>query len=359
MRWYPSWRNHRVYVGGSGAQMHTEPAHRPVSVRDLLTHTSGITYGALLAGMPEHPIDDEYRSRKIRSVGVAQTMDEFMERLGEVPLRFQPGTAYQYSLGTDACGALVEKISGMPFTKYLQRTILEPLGMTATTLDGSPAHAVHSTLDDVLRFVRELRSPRLVDPATAAEFSTVQFASLGGIVPGVGRFDDCPWGLGTEIRGTKQPHWTGTRNSPATFGHFGGAGTLLWVDPVIDVACVALTDRPFDEWSSDAVRLWPALADAVAAEALDHRQPLGHGERLEPAHADRAHRLVADIGDDVRGAEIVAVELLGVRHVEFADEAGGAHREGLHRVFHLHGELGRHRFAVDRSRHNAHVSSPS
>jgi CubicO group peptidase (beta-lactamase class C family) len=185
---------------------------------------------------------------------------------GDVPVA-PPGSRRIYSnTGIELAAQHLADAAGMQFDDYLRDGILEPLGMTATTLDGSPAHAVHSTLDDVLRFVRELRSPRLVDPATAAEFSTVQFASLGGIVPGVGRFDDCPWGLGTEIRGTKQPHWTGTRNSPATFGHFGGAGTLLWVDPVIDVACVALTDRPFDEWSSDALRLWPALADAVIAE---------------------------------------------------------------------------------------------
>ena len=63
---------------------------------------------------------------------------------------------------------------------------------------------------------------------------------------------------------------------------------------------------------------------------------------------ERAHRLVADIGDDVGGAEVVAVELLGVRHVELADEAGGAHREGLQRVFHPHGELGRDRLAANR-----------
>ena len=87
--------------------------------------------------------------------------------------------------------------------------------------------------------------------------------------------------------------------------------------------------------ASAAAALEQELADIVPAEALDDRQPLGHGEGLEPAHAHRAHRLVADIGDDVGGAEVVAVELLGERHVQFADEAGRAHREGLQRVFHL------------------------
>ncbi len=91
--------------------------------------------------------------------------------------------------------------------------------------------------------------------------------------------------------------------------------------------------------ASWAAALDEELADIVAAEALDHRQPLRHGEGLEPAQAHGADRLVAEIGDDVGGAEIVAVELLGVRDVLFADEAGGADGEGLKRVFHLHGEL--------------------
>jgi CubicO group peptidase (beta-lactamase class C family) len=139
--------------------------------------------------------------------------------------------------------------------------------MTATTLRGSPAHGVHSTVDDLVRFVRELRMPRLVTTASAAEYRTAQFPDLAGIVPGIGRFDVCPWGLGTEIRGDKAPHWTGATNSPATFGHFGGAGTLLWVDPGVEVAVVALTDRPFDEWSAEALTLWPSLSDAVLQEA--------------------------------------------------------------------------------------------
>lgn len=177
-RWYPSWAQQRVYVGGAGRSMHTEPAHRPVSVRDLLSHTSGLTYGGLLAGMPEHPIDDEYRARKIRSVGVAQSMDEFMERLAEVPLRFQPGTAYQYSLATDACGALVEKISGMPFTKYLQRTILEPLGMHDTFFQ-VPEDKAHRFAANYLRNP-DKTTTLLDDPATSAVLRPPKFVSGGG-----------------------------------------------------------------------------------------------------------------------------------------------------------------------------------
>ena len=80
------------------------------------------------------------------------------------------------------------------------------------------------------RFLAELQRPTLLDDDQRRRYRP-QFPDLAGIVPGVGRFDPCPWGLGFEIRGRKSPHWTGRTNSPATFGHFGGAGTMMWVDP--------------------------------------------------------------------------------------------------------------------------------
>jgi CubicO group peptidase (beta-lactamase class C family) len=86
------------------------------------------------------------------------------------------------------------------------------------------------------------------------------FEHLSGVVPAVGTFDPCPWGMGCEIRGHKTPHWTGTKNSAATFGHFGGIGTFFWVDPVADVACAMLAEREFDEWG---LSLWPAFSDEV------------------------------------------------------------------------------------------------
>jgi CubicO group peptidase (beta-lactamase class C family) len=68
-----------------------------------------------------------------------------------------------------------------------------------------------------------------------------------------------------EIRGGKQPHWTGTTNAPSTFGHFGQSGSFLWIDPVAGVVCGGLSDRPFGPW---AIRAWPELADAVLADAV-------------------------------------------------------------------------------------------
>ena len=155
----------------------------------------------------------------------------------------------------------------MSFEQYLSEAVLQPLGMRATALKGSPAHAIWSTLDDTARFVDEMRHPTLLAPETHADVVRSQFPELAGIVPDVGRFDPCSWGLGVEIHGAKSPHWMGRANSAATFGHFGGAGTMMWVDPVADVGVVALTDRRFDEWSAEALQLWPQFSDAVLSDA--------------------------------------------------------------------------------------------
>ena len=181
----------------------------------------------------------------------------------------RPGVRRIYSnTGIELAAAALSTAAQMPFAEYLREAVFQPLGMSATVLHGSAAHGVRSTVSDLLRFVGELRHPQLLSTEVAAQFDTVQFPGLPGLVPGVGRYHDCPWGMGTEIRGSKQPHWTGALNSPATFGHFGGAGTLLWVEPGTHVACLALTDRPFNDWSSEALKLWPELSDAVLTEAL-------------------------------------------------------------------------------------------
>ncbi len=181
----------------------------------------------------------------------------------------RPGVRRIYSnTGIELAAAALADAAEMPFAQYLLEAVLAPLGMSSTVLRGSPAHGARSTVGDLIRFVGELLDPQLLSAETATHLRTVQFPGLPGLVPGVGRYDDCPWGLGAEIRGNKQPHWTGHHNSPATFGHFGGAGTLLWVEPGAHVACIALTDRPFDEWSAEALQLWPALSDAVLAEVL-------------------------------------------------------------------------------------------
>ncbi|MFG3493959.1 serine hydrolase domain-containing protein [Streptomyces sp. NPDC047928] len=175
-----------------------------------------------------------------------------------------PGTRRIYSnAGFEALGDHVTKATGIPFAEYLRQAVLEPLGMTATALDGSPAKDAVSTVDDLVRFAAEVQAPRLLDPRTVLAAMTVVHPGLTGILPGYGHQRPNDWGLGFEIRDGKSPHWTGAASSPRAFGHFGQSGTFLWVDPEAGAACVALTDRAFGPWAIDA---WPPFTDAVLAE---------------------------------------------------------------------------------------------
>jgi CubicO group peptidase (beta-lactamase class C family) len=174
-----------------------------------------------------------------------------------------PGRRRIYSnTGIELLAAHVEARAALAFPTYLDEAVLGPLAMSASSLTGSPAHQLRSSVSDLATFARELLAPTLVASSTVAEATTVQFPGLGGVLPGIGRFQPLDWGLGFELRDDKHPHWTGRRNSPATFGHFGGAGTFLWVDPAAKTALVVLTDREFGPWALEA---WPPLSDAVLA----------------------------------------------------------------------------------------------
>jgi CubicO group peptidase (beta-lactamase class C family) len=201
-----------------------EPAGPPGStVRHLLAHASGLSFDA---GPP-----------------IAK-----------------PGQRRIYSnAGFEVLAEHLEAAAEMPFERYLWEAVLEPLGMHAE-LRGSAAHALHGTLDDLLRFGAELQRPSLIAPETLAEATSVQFPGLVGVLPDIGRMDPNDWGLGFELRDAKSPHWTGTRNSPRTFGHFGGSGSFLWVDPEPGLALTSLSDLDFGPW---ALTAWPRLSDDV------------------------------------------------------------------------------------------------
>jgi CubicO group peptidase (beta-lactamase class C family) len=177
----------------------------------------------------------------------------------------KPGTRRIYSnAGFEALADSVARSAEMPFGEYLQAAVFDPLAKTRTELRGSPAAEVHGPLDDLVRFAAELLAPTLVSTETFAEATSVQFPGLAGVLPGVGRYDRLDWGLGFELKDAKDGHWSGSRTSPRAFGHFGGSGTFLWVDPEPGIACVCLTDREFGPWALEA---WPRLSDAVLAEA--------------------------------------------------------------------------------------------
>ncbi|EMY34904.1 penicillin-binding protein [Arthrobacter crystallopoietes BAB-32] len=183
---------------------------------------------------------------------------------GDRTVRFAPGARRLYSnAGFDVLGETLEHAAGMPFADYLREGVLEPLGMSATELNGSPAYAATSTVADLARFAAELQQPRLLDPTTLAAATTVEYPGLAGVLPGFGRQQHNDWGLGFEIRNGKSPHWTGSASSPDTFGHFGQSGTFLWVDPAAGAACVVLTDRDFGPWAAEA---WPVYTDALLAD---------------------------------------------------------------------------------------------
>jgi CubicO group peptidase (beta-lactamase class C family) len=165
------------------------------------------------------------------------------------------------NVGIERAGALVAEAAGMPFAAYLDEAVVRPLELAGTSLAGSPARDGISTVADLARVAHELLSSSgLLSAPMREDLATVQYPGLRGVLPGFGPQDPNDWGLGFEIRGGKSPHWTGRNNSPATFGHFGQSGTLLWVDPRAGLALVALTDRDFGDWARTA---WPALADAV------------------------------------------------------------------------------------------------
>lgn len=181
----------------------------------------------------------------------------------ERPMRSAPpATRRIYSnTGIEFAARLVEQATDIDFAAYLGEAVLDPLSMTSTSLPGSPARDGVSTIDDLARLLQELLSPTgLLGLAAYTELRTVQYPGLRGVLPGYGPFDDNDWGLGFEIRAHKSPHWTGTRNSPETYGHFGQSGTMFWIDPQARLGLVALADRDFDEWARSG---WPALSDAV------------------------------------------------------------------------------------------------
>jgi len=182
---------------------------------------------------------------------------------GRTPIA-KPGERRIYSnAGFEVLAESVAEAAEMPFDEYLRLAVFEPLGLGAA-LHGSPATGIEGSLDDLAALGRELLAPSLVAPETLREATALAFPGLVGVLPGFGRMEPNDWGLGFELRNGKEPHWTGARNSPQTFGHFGRSGTFLWVDPEARLALACLTDRPFGGWAKEA---WPRLSDAVLGEA--------------------------------------------------------------------------------------------
>ncbi len=204
------------------------------TVRHLLAHTSGLSFDA----------------------------DKVMA---------EPGLRRIYSnRGIELAAQHLELRGRRPFALEVRERVLEPLHMTGTRLDGSPAHGASGTITDLARLAAELLRPRWFSAALVAQATTPAYPGTKGLLPGFGRQEPNDWGLGFEVRGQKAPHWTSGHNSPATFGHFGQSGSFLWVDPEHGLACVSAGSNPFGPWAADA---WPRLATrvihALRADASD------------------------------------------------------------------------------------------
>ena len=243
----------------------TDRVYRLASVTKPLVARAAqiaIEEGAVELDTPAGPPGSTLRHLLAHASGLAMLEDKVLAA---------PGTRRIYSNhGFRVLAEEIERAAGFCFDRYLHEAVFEPLGMTASTLEGGASTAGYgatSTVADLARFAGDLLVPTTVSPEMHADAVSVQFPDLDGVLPGYGVQRPNDWGLGFEIRATKTPHWTGSANSPATFGHFGQSGTFIWADPVAGVALVVLTDRDFGDWAHP---LWPAISDGVLREFGAH-----------------------------------------------------------------------------------------
>lgn len=284
-RWIPELADLQVWAGGTADAPETRPAAAPVTIHQVLTHTAGFTYGFQYA----HPVDELYRRAEVGDFTVpTYDLDEMMARLGDLPLLFEPGTRWGYSVATDVCGALIERMSGERLDEHLRRRILGPLGMVDTgfhapseslercsplyaTLPGleprtpiasagamtekprllSGGAGLVGTTDDYLRFCHmllnggELDGARLVSPRTLA-LMTRNHLPAGEDLNSMGQatFSETEMagmGFGLGFAMLLDGAANRTLAAEGTFAWGGAASTAFWVDPVTELCVVFMT----------------------------------------------------------------------------------------------------------------------
>jgi len=281
-RYIPEWRDHRVYVSGEGADMQTRAPERPMSFRHILSHTSGLTYGAT-----DHPVDKVYREQGVNR-GAGETLRTFAEKLAHVPLRYAPGEQWHYSLSTDVCGYLVEAISGQRFDRYVQEQIFAPLGMKDTAFCVAPEKVgrfaanyqrgadkslqllddpeksaylkepsffsggggLTSTTADYFRFCEMLRRGGELDGARILGPRTLQLMTRNHLAGGrdltqmaIGSFSETAnegVGFGLGFAMTLSEVDTGALGE-GDYYWGGAASTIFWVDPREDLVVIFMT----------------------------------------------------------------------------------------------------------------------
>jgi CubicO group peptidase (beta-lactamase class C family) len=307
-KYAPEFANLRVYAGiDPHGEVIYAPLRRPVTIRDITRHTVGF-YG----GTDHVPVGEIYRAADPANPN--NTLAEEAKKLGAVPLLFQPGTRWLYGPSVDVQALLVERLSGMPFDKYLEQTIFKPLGMKNTGYvlhpkdrarmaamydwheDGSlsrqpdelalefngrdwPAkpgsYGLISTLDDYMRFARMLQNGGELDGRRILKPETVRLMATNAMPAEV---TDTSWlptkggvGFGIDFAVRVRPPVNAQEASGAVGEFFwdGAADTLFWVDPKNKITAVLFTQyKPFGK-----VPLHKAFRDAVYGEipaALAH-----------------------------------------------------------------------------------------
>jgi CubicO group peptidase (beta-lactamase class C family) len=278
----PSFADVRVYAGGSDLRPSSVPATEPVRMIHLLTHTAGLTYGFFR----QHPVDAMYRAANLDAGGGLSDLGELCDRMAAIPLLFQPGSEWAYSMATDVLGRVVEVISGQRLGEFFAQRIFAPLGMVDTGFgardgqlprlarlyaqqpggllpaDEPAANVDRPTLElggggltssahDYHRFTQmllrrgELEGNRLLGPRTV-RFMTRNHLPGGADLEQFGRplYSEVPmrgagFGLGFSV--DLQPPATGRPGSAGTFAWGGAAGTLFWVDPVEQITAMFFT----------------------------------------------------------------------------------------------------------------------
>jgi CubicO group peptidase (beta-lactamase class C family) len=285
-RYIPAFRDLRVYVQGRHPRWVTERPARAMTVHDLLTHQSGLTYGFF----ERTNVDAGYR--KV-GIGALQrydgTLEEGMKALATLPLEFSPGEHWNYSVATDVVGYLVQAISGRPFEVYLQEEILNPLGMVdtgfhvpddrlerfaacyergyrkVTRLQDDPEESPYrtppkfpsgggglvSTVHDYLRFCRMLLGQGQLEGTRVIGRKTLELMTRNHLPGGrdlhsvaIGtysedRYAGVGFGLGFSV--SLDPAAAQVSGTPGEFAWGGAASTAFWIDPVEDMAVVFLT----------------------------------------------------------------------------------------------------------------------
>jgi CubicO group peptidase (beta-lactamase class C family) len=255
-RWLPEAADPRVLVRPDAPLDRTVPAARPVTVRMLLSLTSG--WGAVFAPTP---LQAAMRERGVHPPGPGPEMasEDFVAGLCSLPLAFQPGEGWLYDTGLTLLGVLLERAAGRPLPELFAERISEPLGMAATAFEAGAAFArlnagLVSTAADVLRFFTAMAdggAPVLL--TTAALTAAQRRDALAVVGPGAS------WTLGAGVDVEPVEPWM----APGRWGWNGGSGTSAWVDPLRDTVAVLLTRREMTGPLDRPTGFWTAVAEAA------------------------------------------------------------------------------------------------